>query len=88
MIETTDETINDKTLTDGSLFEREFFGITRHNLIAGTAESLLTSQKAKNKVRSLLESLSQTMADVGGWADEIKQLAARNLAFLLDEIWK
>lgn len=71
MLENTDET-TDETLTDGSLFEREFFGVTRHNLIAGTAENLLTSQKAKNKVRSLLEPLFQTMADVGGWADEIK----------------
>jgi hypothetical protein len=60
-------------LNISSLYEREFFGVSRHNLISGTAERLLLSQKAKNRVRFLLDPLGQTMADVGGWADEIKQ---------------
>jgi hypothetical protein len=58
---------------EGSLFEREFFGVKRHNLISGTAERLLQSQTAKDKVRGLLDPLLQTMADVGGWADDIKE---------------
>jgi hypothetical protein len=73
MTNLTKETVNDKELKLSSLFEREFFGITRHNLISGTAERLLLSPKAKNRVRLLLDPLGQTMADVGGWADEIKQ---------------
>lgn len=66
------ENVEEETNNDGSLFEREFFGVKRHNLISGTAERLLQSEKAKAKVRELLDPLMQTMADVGGWADEIK----------------
>lgn len=57
---------------ESSLFEREFFGVRRHNLISGTAERLLQSNIAKTRIRGMLDPLLQTMADVGGWADEIK----------------
>ncbi|HLM02052.1 MAG TPA: S1/P1 nuclease [Pyrinomonadaceae bacterium] len=62
----------DVLLAEGSLFEREFFGVKRHNLISGTAERLLQSSQAKSRIRAMLDPLLQTMADIGGWADEIK----------------
>jgi hypothetical protein len=62
----------DILLAEGSLFEREFFGVKRHNLISGTAERLLQSNQAKSRIRQMLDPLLQGMADIGGWADEIK----------------
>ena len=39
---TTDEELP-LTLADGSLYDREFWGISRHELLAGAAEELLTA---------------------------------------------
>ena len=56
-----------------SLYEREFWDITRHELVAGAADELLNPQ-AKEMVRVILEPLGLVgLADVAGWADTVKR---------------
>jgi hypothetical protein len=59
------------TQPDGTLYEREFWGISRHELIAGTAEAFLAAN-AKAEVERILAPVNQVMADLGGWADRVK----------------
>ena len=60
-----------------SLYEREFWDITRHELVAGAADELLTSH-AKEMVRVTLEPLGLVgLADVAGWADTVKDRGPR-----------
>ncbi|HVG07766.1 MAG TPA: S1/P1 nuclease [Thermoanaerobaculia bacterium] len=57
-----------------SLFDREFFGIERHELIAEVAGTLLTSQHAKKQVRRILDLLKAgSLGDIAGWADRVKR---------------
>lgn len=56
-----------------SLYASEFWGISRHELIAGAAAELL-APRAQKEVASLLARLGNnvTLRDVAGWADQIK----------------
>lgn len=58
----------------GTLYDQEFWGIPRHELIAGAAETFL-SQRARDAVTTLLKPLSKTvrLRNVAGWADRIKR---------------
>lgn len=68
--------LNDPRLkqSHGSLYEQEFWGIPRHELIAGAAETFL-SQRARDAVTTLLKPLGKTirLRDIAGWADRIKR---------------
>ena len=59
---------------EGSLYEREFWGITRHEAIAGAAE-LLLSARAKGEVARVVAPLGAGIGlpDLAGWADRIKR---------------
>lgn len=60
-------------LPDGTLYEQEFWGISRHELIAGTSEELL-GERAKEEARDLLQPLGGGgLASIAGWADRIKR---------------
>jgi hypothetical protein len=57
---------------DGSLYEREFWGISRHQLIGGAAQGFL-SPGAQQTVARILEPLGQTsLREIAGWADRVK----------------
>ncbi len=57
-----------------SLFESAFFGIERHELVAEVAGTLLTSQRAKQEVRRILDHLETgSLGDIAGWADRVKR---------------
>src|SRR6266566_339106 len=59
--------------TDLTLYDREFWGVARHELVAGAAEKHL-SKKAGDNVQNILQPLKgATLPDVAGWADEIKR---------------
>jgi hypothetical protein len=61
-------------LPDSTLYESEFWGIDRHELIAGVAEERMLSEKAKKAVRRILSPLNGMMlSDVAGWADKVKR---------------
>jgi hypothetical protein len=87
-----EELVNDPSLKrpEAGLFGREFWGIERHQLIAGAAENLL-SAAASAQVRRLLDPLTATLSDIAGWADTIKRRKPRpdddedTVAFLEDE---
>ena len=60
-------------MPDATLYESEFWGIARHELIAGAAEERMVSEKAKEEVRRILAPLNGVMlSDVAGWADTVK----------------
>ena len=61
------------TRANTTLYGAEFWGVSRHELIAGAAAQLL-NQRAKTEVARILAPLGQTtsLRDVAGWADEIK----------------
>lgn len=77
------------TQEDGTLYEREFWGISRHEAVAGAAEPFL-SANARANVERILESVNQVLADTGGWADKVKNRRPRStddpdtVAFLED----
>jgi PAS domain-containing protein len=57
----------------GTLYGREFWGISRHKLIAGAADRLL-STRARAEVERILEPIETvSLADIAAWADEIKR---------------
>ena len=61
-------------MPDATLYETEFWGIARHELIAGVAEEKMRSEKAKEAVRRILSPLNGMMlSDVAGWADNVKR---------------
>ena len=61
-------------MPDATLYESEFWGIARHELIAGAAEEMMRSEKAKEAVRSILSPLNGMMlSDIAGWADTVKR---------------
>jgi hypothetical protein len=61
------------------LYLQEWWGISRHELIAGTADRLL-SPKAKTAVREMLNHLGQsTLKEIAGWADQIKGADPNNV---------
>ncbi|HZG54765.1 MAG TPA: S1/P1 nuclease [Pyrinomonadaceae bacterium] len=80
-------------MPDATMYESEFWGIARHELIAGAAEEKLSSEKAKKEVRRILAPLGGMMlSDVAGWADTVKrrrpnpdQDDKETIAFLEDE---
>lgn len=61
------------TRSDTSLYASEFWGISRHELIAGAAADLL-DQNARTEIARLLTPLGAgvTLRDIAGWADQIK----------------
>lgn len=54
-----------------NLYTSTFWGISRHELIAGVAADLLTP-RAKEEIRKLLQPIGQTLREIAGWADQIK----------------
>jgi hypothetical protein len=61
---------------DGSLYEREFWAISRHELIGGAAQGFL-SLGAQQAVARILEPLGQTsLREIAGWADGVKNWEA------------
>ncbi|WP_309972007.1 S1/P1 nuclease [Variovorax guangxiensis] len=58
------------------LFGQEFWGIDRHELIAGAAQQLLT-ERAREKVERITSPLGSgvRLAELAGWADRIKRRA-------------
>lgn len=55
---------------DATLYGSEFWGISRHELIASVATNFLTP-RAKSAIAKLLPS-GQTLTQIAGWADKIK----------------
>ncbi|MCA1624088.1 MAG: hypothetical protein LC778_09870, partial [Acidobacteria bacterium] len=76
MADETNAVLNDEselTMPDGTLYGREFWGISRHKLIAGAAEQFLTD-RARTEVERILAPIETvSLADVAGWADQIKR---------------
>jgi hypothetical protein len=60
-----------------SLIPEEFWGVSRHEMIAHAAEQRL-NERARAKVREILSPLGDntTLQDVAGWADQIKGVSA------------
>jgi subtilisin family serine protease len=58
---------------DGTLYASEFWGISRHELIAGAADRLL-NQEAREQMERILAPLGgqTSLRDIAGWADRIK----------------
>lgn len=58
---------------DSGLYASEFWGISRHELIAGAADRLL-NQRAREEVERILASLGGQVGlqEIAGWADRIK----------------
>ena len=57
---------------DTGLYASAFWGISRHELIAGAADRLL-NQRAREEVERLLAPLGQSsLQEIAGWADRIK----------------
>jgi len=67
--------INDPELkkADATLYEGEFWGIERHELIAGVAQDQMSSEKAKKALRGILPVQGMMLSDVAGWADTVKR---------------
>jgi hypothetical protein len=63
----------DLSRPDGTLYEREFWGIARHALVAGTAETMLAERPAEEVRRILTPLDGATLADIAGWADAMKR---------------
>jgi S1/P1 Nuclease. len=59
-----------------TLYDREFWSIGRHELIAAAAEELL-SPDAKTEVKKLLKPIGVAFPDIAGWADEVKRRKPR-----------
>ena len=65
------------TKPDGTLYEQEFWGIQRHELIAAVADDLIGS-RARNEVRRILEPLGLIeLSQIAGWADTVKRRRPR-----------
>ncbi|HYD58738.1 MAG TPA: S1/P1 nuclease [Noviherbaspirillum sp.] len=64
---------DDLTREDATLYASEFWGISRHELIAGAADRLL-NQRAREEVERLLAPLGSeaSLREIAGWADRIK----------------
>lgn len=73
-VKTAETATNDAN--EPTLYGKEFFNISRHNLITGTAMRLF-SAKTSAKVQEILSPINQVFEDLGGWADEIKTPANR-----------
>ncbi len=58
-----------------TLYTSIFWGISRHELIAGVVADLLTP-RAKAEVGKLLQPIGQTLLEIAGWADQIKGMNA------------
>src|SRR4051812_44670656 len=59
---------------DGTLYETEFWGIARHELIAGVAEELL-GVNARQQVKQIMEPLGPVgLPDIAAWADQVKRM--------------
>lgn len=66
------------TKPDGALYEREFWAIQRHELIAAVADELM-GNKARAQVRRILEPLDLVeLSQIAGWADTVKRRGARD----------
>ncbi len=67
------ETDEELTKADTTLYGTEFWGIQRHELIAGAAARLL-SERAGTQVARILAPLGDNinLQDIAGWADQIK----------------
>jgi len=64
------------TIDNSGLYSSEFWGIARHELIAGAAMQLLR-ESALLEVKRILEPLGDIdLADIAGWADQIKGRSA------------
>jgi hypothetical protein len=64
------------TRANTTLYGSEFWGVSRHELIASTAEQLL-DQNARARVDEILSALPSTnLGEIAGWADQIKGLSA------------
>ena len=73
-VKTAEAATNDAN--EPTLYGKEFFNISRHNLITGTAARLF-SARTSAKVQEILSPINQVFDDLGGWADEIKTPANR-----------
>lgn len=64
------------TRANTTLYGSEFWGVSRHELIAGTAAQLL-NENARSRVAEILSILpNATLRNIAGWADEIKGQSA------------
>jgi hypothetical protein len=61
---------------EAGLYGSEFWGISRHQAIAGAAEQLLMEPTA-SAVAAILNPLGESLADMAGWADRIKRRRPR-----------
>ena len=59
------------SVSDFTLYGSEFWGISRHELIARVATDFL-SPRAKSEIAKLLQPIGQTLPQIAGWADKIK----------------
>lgn len=68
-----------QTQPGGTLYESEFWSISRHELIAGTADERLGPQ-ARTQVDRILAKLGSGLglADIAGWADTVKRRKAQD----------
>ena len=58
-------------VNDFTLYGSEFWGISRHELIARVATDFL-SPRAKSEIAKLLQPIGKTLEGIAGWADQIK----------------
>jgi PAS domain-containing protein len=77
---TTNDAMNDAqpdepelTMPYGTLYGREFWGISRHILIAGTADHFLSANARKEVERILAPIETVSLADIASWADDVKR---------------
>lgn len=66
----TDNNDGGPSLDETTLYGSEFWGISRHELIASVASNFLTI-RAQSEIAKLLGP-GQTLRDIAGWADQIK----------------
>ncbi|HEX5884982.1 MAG TPA: S1/P1 nuclease, partial [Pyrinomonadaceae bacterium] len=59
------------SMSESTLYGSEFWGISRHELIASVATNFLTP-RAKSEIAKILQPIGQTMTQIAGWADQIK----------------
>ena len=69
---------NKQETSGDTLYGSEFWGIQRHELIAGTAAKLLT-EYASAKIQQILAPLGHAdLSSIAGWADQIKGRSAND----------
>lgn len=59
------------SVSELTLYGSEFWGISRHELIASVATNFLTP-RARSEIAKLLKPVNQTLTQTAGWADLIK----------------